>query len=96
MTMKALLIIAFFAFSGISYGQIRINTEKLKENTEKKLLKQDKKKKKSNSNSLTNGTKATQTNRKRPGGTLNNNSNSREVKPAESTPVKKENTGGGI
>ena len=94
--MKALLLKLFAAFAGVSFGQIKLNTDKLKEKTEKKLLKQDKKKKGKKVNSLAPGSQATESNRKRPEGTLNKNKNAREATPAESKPKTLEGKSGGL
>lgn len=94
--MKALLLTLFVAFAGVSFGQIKLNTDKLKEKTEKKLLKQDKKKKGKKVNSLAPGSQATESNRKRPGGTLNKNSNAKEATPVESKPKTVKGKSGGL
>jgi hypothetical protein len=89
--MKTLLIITLLVFGQQLNAQISINPDKIKEKTEKAIKKQTepKKDKKSKTNSLN---QSTQTNRKRPGGTIQNTPAS-SGKKEENTPAPKKEGG---
>lgn len=83
--MKSLIIIALLTIGGTAFGQVKVTPNKLKINTKGTKIQTPTV---SPATPAPGTNSATESNRKRPGGTINTNSNSNAKKPEGEQPKK--------